>query len=99
MLIGDGWLYLSQPGYGGSCHWTPVAWCDKSTGRVYSLIGGLSNEQAIVEFRVALVRRWVRSPEGQARIAASMEAAQREIERLREARRIDPETLRIPMTI
>ena len=99
MLIGDGWLYLQQPGYGGAWHWTPVAWCDKSTGRVYSLIGGLTNEQAVLEFTAARVRRWVLSPEGQARIAAGLEAAQREVERLREARRIDPATLRIPMTI
>ena len=99
MLIGDGWLYLQQPGLHGEQHWTPVAWCDKGTGRVYSLIGGLSNEQAVVEFTAARVRRWVASPEGRAAIAASMEAAQRMIEQLREARRIDPATLRIPMTI
>ena len=98
MLI-DQWLYLPQPGLHGEQHWTPVAWCDKSTGRVYSLIGGLSNEQATLLYIGAETRRWLASPEGQARIAAGLEAARREVERLREARRIDPTTLNIPMTI
>ena len=55
MLI-DQWLYLPQPGYGGAWCWTPVALRDRVTGRVFSLLVGLSNEDA--------ARRWASARRG-----------------------------------
>jgi hypothetical protein len=56
-------------------------------------------QESAPEEWVSELLRWLHSPEGQAQIQTGQEAARREIERLREARRIDPETLRRPMTI
>ena len=40
------WLYASQPGNLGAYAWAPVALVDRVTGRVYSVVPWLSNEQA-----------------------------------------------------
>jgi len=45
------------------------------------------------------VAEWVNSPEGQAQLVATRDAARRESEKIREAMRVDPKTLREPMTI
>ena len=55
MLI-DQWLYLPQPGYGGAWCWMPVALRDRVTGRVFSLLVGLSNEDAARRWQAARER-------------------------------------------
>ena len=99
MLIDDGWLYLPQPCSNGSWRWTPIAWRDRSTGRVYSLIPGLSNQEAELQYVIAHTQQWICSEKGQRIIEQSLEEARKTIEELQKARRIDPADLRIPMTI
>ena len=57
MLVGDGWLYLPQPGYGGAWHWTPVAYRDRLTGRLYPLLVGLTTDEAARQWDRAARRR------------------------------------------
>lgn len=40
------WLYLPFKGYAGAVTYAPAALIDRETGRVYSIIPGLSNDEA-----------------------------------------------------
>lgn len=50
-LIDEQWVYAPFKGYAGAVTWAPIALVDRCTGKVYSLIRGLTNAEA-----AALVR-------------------------------------------
>lgn len=42
----DDFLYLPFRGYAGAVTWSPAAFRDPGTGRVYGLLAGLTNDEA-----------------------------------------------------